>query len=138
MSGARHDWNPQMMAMLAGNAAARNPLPFGTIPPMNPNFLPQMFAMQQMSNFMRSGPAMPPLNPAMLAAMQGFFPSTSAAPANSPTTKTASVSTNKSASTKASEQPQSPSAVNTSSSSISETNAVNEIPGTDLAKSTGE
>jgi hypothetical protein len=130
-------WNPQMMAMLAAmpQNAARNPAtPFNTIPPMNPNFLQQVMAMQQMANFMRNSsstatPAMPPqLNPAMLAAMQGFFPSTSAAPtstnsSSSPSTKLSA--SNRPSSTvnsisKPSEQPQSPSVVNTSSSSVSE------------------
>lgn len=136
-------WNPQMMAMLAAmpqNAAARNSAPFNAMPQMNPNFLQQMMAVQ-MANFMRSNaaaaaPTIPPqLNPAMLAAMQGFFPSTSTATttinsAPSPSTKTTSTPANRPNSAvavnKSEHQPQSPSVVNTSSSSVSEGNVATE------------
>jgi hypothetical protein len=128
-------WNPQMMAMLAQNAAARNQTVFPAMPPMNPNLLQQMMAFQ-MANFMRAapaGPAMPPqLNPSMLAAMQGFFPSSSAAPTSttSPSTKTSVPNRPNStvATSKHTEQVQSPSVVNTSSSSVSESNTAGEQP----------
>lgn len=128
-------WNPQMMAMLAQNAA-RNQAGFPAMPPMNPNLLQQMMAFQQMASFMRaapSGPVMPPqLNPSMMAAMQNFFPTSSTAPtsATSPTTKTSAPNRPNSnvATTKHSDQAPSPSVVNTSSSSVSEGNAVGEQP----------
>ncbi|KAI6182434.1 putative iroquois-class homeodomain protein irx-1 [Aphelenchoides bicaudatus] len=127
-------WNPQMLAMMTQNAA-RNPAGFPAMPPMNPNLLQQMMAFQ-MANFMRSapaGPAMhPQLNPAMLAAMQNFFPTSSAAPVSttSPATKTSAPNrpSSTAVTTKHSDQPQSPSVVNTSSSSVSESNAAVEQP----------
>lgn len=123
MAGANpaQPWTPQqMMAMLAQNAARTSSAAFPTVPPMNPNLLQQMMAFQQMSAFMRpTGPMPPQLNPMLAAMSQGFFPGSSA---NTTSPKVSAAPNRPSSNKPSADQAQSPSVVNTSSSSVSEGN----------------